>query len=134
MARIRQAVFNLLEGIGRFWEMTGRHWALVIILAASTIIIGRLSARAREMLRGQIRRQKLGENHGNDYPWMILFQLEPVELSRQERVRLLVRSLKQRVWQLARDREGRPVLVVNILAHGALTWLLVALVQTLRIS
>jgi TolA-binding protein len=134
MARIRQAVFNLLEGIGRFWEMTGRRWALVIILATSTIIIGRLSARAREMLRGQIRRQKLGENHGNDYPWMILFQLEPVELSRQERVKVLARNLGQRVWQLACDREGRPVLAVNILVHSFLTWLLVALVQTLRIS
>jgi hypothetical protein len=134
MARIRQAVFNLLEGIGRFWEMTGRRWALVIILATSTIIIGRLSVRAREMLRGQIRRQKLGENHGNDYPWMILFQLEPVELSRQERVKVLARNLGQRVWQLACDREGRPVLAVNILVHSFLTWLLVALVQTLRIS
>jgi hypothetical protein len=130
LARVRKIVLGVLQPVERFWELTGRHWALVMFLAMATVIVGRISARTRAMLRSQIARQRLRENCGDTYPWMILFRLEPVELKRQERAKLLLRSAGQRVWHLALDGESRPVLIVGILSHSLLAWTFVRLVET----
>ncbi|HEY0366790.1 MAG TPA: hypothetical protein VGC73_09975, partial [Pyrinomonadaceae bacterium] len=129
-ARLKQLVFSLFSRVVSFWELTGRHWALVMLLVAATLFVGRRAARARAMLRSQMVCQRLKANVPDTYPWMMLFQIEPVELKRLERAKLLLRSLGQRVWQLACDRDSRPVLIVNIVTHSVLTWLFVVLAQT----
>jgi hypothetical protein len=134
LARAQKILFKLLRVVERFWDETGRHWTLVAILATATVIVAGISTWTRQMLRGQIFRLKLNEGYEDTYPWMMLFQVEPVELGPREQLKLYLRSVGERVRQLARDRQSRQVLAANIFAHSLLTWLFVVLLQTLLVG
>jgi thioredoxin-like negative regulator of GroEL len=134
LARAQKTLFKLLRVVERFWDETGRHWTLVAILATATVIVAGISTWTRQMLRGQIFRLKLNEGYEDTYPWMMLFQVEPVELGPREQAKLYLRSVGERVRQLARDRQSRQVMAANIFAHSLLAWLFVVLLQTLLVG
>lgn len=134
LARVRKVFFKLLQDIERFWNDTGSRWLVITILGIALFIVAGISAWSRRMLRGQIVRVRLNEGDQDTYPWMMLFQVEPVELGPREQATLFLRRARERVWQLARDRESRPVLAANIFAHSLLIWMFVALLQALFIG
>lgn len=134
LARVRKVFFKQLHDVERLWNETVKRWAMITILATALFIVAGISAWSRRMLRGQIVRLKLNEGDQDTYPWMMLFQVEPVELGPREQATLFLRSFRERVWQLARDRESRPVLAANIFAHSLLIWIFVVLVQALFVG
>jgi TolA-binding protein len=134
LARARKVFFKQLQDVERFWNETGSRWIVITILATALFIVAGISAWSRRMLRGQIVRLKLNEGDQNTYPWMMLFQVEPVELGPREQATQLLRSVRERGWQLARDREGRSVLAANIFAHSVLIWMFVVLLQALFVG
>jgi TolA-binding protein len=130
-ARARKVFFEGLLTIERFWDQTARHWTVVTILAIATIFIAGISGYARKVLHGHIVRLRLNDADVDTYPWMQLFQIEPVELGPREQARLFLRGVAQRGWQLVQDRQSRSVLTANVVSHTLLIWLVVALLQTL---
>ena len=134
LARVRKVFFKQLQDVERFWNETVKRWILITILATALFIVAGISAWSRRMLRGQIVRLKLNDGDQDSYPWMMLFQVEPVELGPREQATLFLRSVRERVWQLARDRESRPVLAANVFAHSLLIWMFVVLLQTLFVG
>jgi hypothetical protein len=131
LARARRAFFESLLTVERFWEQTAKRWIIVTILAISTIFIAGISGYARKVLRSHIVRLRLNDPAVDTYPWMQLFQIEPVELGPREQARLFLRGVAQRGWQLAQDRQSRAVLTANVVTHTLFIWLIVALLQTL---
>lgn len=131
LARFKQLVINLLDQVKRFWEETGRKWTLVLMLLGGIVIVARISARTRKMLRAQVFHLRLSNTSEERYPWMLLFQTDPVELRNRQVAKRFLGSARRQVWQLARERHSRPVLAINVFAHALLTWLFAILVGTL---
>lgn len=134
LARAKKSVFKLIGSVGRFWDETGKHWTVVMILAAATLLVGGIAAWTRQMLRGEIVMLRIGDGIPDAYPWMQLFQIEPVELAPRAQAKLFLQSAKQRVWQLALDRQSRPVLAANVIAHSLFIWMFVVLLQALFVG
>jgi hypothetical protein len=132
LARFNQLVFNLLDHVKRFWEETGRKWTIVAMLLGAIAIVARISGRTRKMLRAQIFHYRLSNpSDAERYPWMLLFQTDPVELRNRQVAKRFLGSARRQVWQLARERHTRPVLAINVFAHTLFTWLCAILLWTL---
>lgn len=120
------------DRLTRFWNEFARRWLTEIFLAIGLLVTTRIARRNHRRLHARIVRKRL-EQHRQviKYPWFELFWIDPVEPSRRQQVRNLLREKRQEFLELARDHRSRRVLLKSIVSYSVMSGLLVALIQTI---
>jgi len=130
-ARAKRLVQRLADRFQIFWRETGRRWLTEIVIALGLWFTARIAARNRRRLRARIARHCIEQSRqAVTYPWLEMFCVDPVKLTRREHLRKFLREKRETFLELARDTSDRPLLVGNVVSHSLLMGLLAGLIWT----
>src|SRR6266852_4321865 len=131
-ARLKLFISLFEVRLTSFWNGNGRRWLTEILIVVGLLATARIARRNHRRLRARIVRQRIEQaRHVVNYPWFEMFWIDPVQPSRRQQVKNLLREKRQEFIELARDRRCRPVLLRSILSYSVMTGLSFALLRTL---
>ncbi len=131
-ARAKLFIRLFKDRLSSFWNENGRRWLTEILIVAGLLVTARIARRNHRRLRARIMRQRIEQaRQVVSYPWFEMFWIDPVQPSRRQQLKNLLREKRQEFIELARDRRCRPVLLRSILSDSVLTGLSLALLRTL---
>ena len=131
-ARLKLFISLFEVRLTTFWHGNGRRWLTEILIVVGLLATARIARRNHRRLRARIVRQRIEQaRQVVNYPWFEMFWIDPVQPSRRQQVKNLLREKRQEFIELARDRRCRPVLLRSILSYSVMTGLLLDLIRTL---
>ncbi len=131
-AKLKILVGGFRDRLTSFWNDTGRRWLIEVLFVVGLLVTNRIARRNHRRLRARITRQRIEQARQDiSYPWFEMFWIEPVQPSRRERIRKLLREKRQDLIELARDRRSRPVLVRSIVSDSVMMGLSWSLIRTM---
>jgi TolA-binding protein len=131
-ARLKLFISLFKDRLTSFWNESGRRWLTEILIVVGLLATARIARRNHRRLRARIARWRIEQAHQVvSYPWFEMFWIDPVQPSRRQQVKNLLREKRQEFIELARDRRCRPVLLRSILSYSVMTGLLWGLIRTL---
>lgn len=128
--RLKQYVERFWEWLGVFWKEKALRWLVAGLAIVSALFASSFAASARKLLRAHMGRRRIRRRHLRR--WLRAYRAGQLTHTLSDEAQALAQLIAHQALRLALHPRGRSVLALNLLAHGLLFALLVAIVRTLH--
>ncbi|HEY0385245.1 MAG TPA: outer membrane protein assembly factor BamD [Pyrinomonadaceae bacterium] len=128
--RLTRLCEKLWDWLGVFWAEKARRWVLIGLMLPGALFASYFAAQSRRLLRRQIGQRRIRRRPLRR--WLAAYRAGQLKYHASDEAHALARRIAHQGVRLVLNPRGRLLIGLNLLAHGLLLALLIAVVETLH--